>query len=493
MVIEDDEINATIEEVAITATITNPEINCTISDTIINVTLAGGGGGADALVGVDSLATPDYIGASSSDGVLRTSSPITYNDGGDYITLGINVSAIDHGDLNGLGDDDHNQYHNDTRGDVRYIYKENTTPFTPDADYEPATKKYVDDSIITDHGDLDGLSDDDHNQYHNDTRGDARYLYIANTTPFTPDADYEPATKKYVDDTELWEIDGTETQLKTADEIDMQSKKIINLLDPTANQDAATKKYTDDEITAIDHGDLNGLTWPNDDHTQYILVNGSRDFTGSFEIHTTFPSLGFRGASNFGTLSWFDAGDYFLFSDEVKIAGTQKLFFNDIEVFIQSDVNGSMVIEADEYVLIRGLLETTIGVPGDIKLGDSSERDMYPETTLKMNLGKGSRWFNDLYAGGSVNLATVTKTANYTIDGTDYVILADASSTTVTLTLPTAVGIAGRTYIIKSKDSSNVVTVDGNGSETIDTSTSMTLSTHESITVQSDGTEWWIL
>jgi hypothetical protein len=28
---------------------------------------------------------------------------------------------------------------------------------------------------VTDHGDLDGLADDDHAQYHNDTRGDARY------------------------------------------------------------------------------------------------------------------------------------------------------------------------------------------------------------------------------------------------------------------------------------------------------------------------------
>ena len=43
----------------------------------------------------------------------------------------------------------------------------------------------------------------------------------------------------------LWEIDGTETQLKTADEIDMQSKKIINVTDPTADQDAATKKFVD--------------------------------------------------------------------------------------------------------------------------------------------------------------------------------------------------------------------------------------------------------
>lgn len=31
--------------------------------------------------------------------------------------------------------------------DDKYLDKENTTPFTPDADYEPSTKKYVDDSV----------------------------------------------------------------------------------------------------------------------------------------------------------------------------------------------------------------------------------------------------------------------------------------------------------------------------------------------------------
>jgi len=62
-----------------------------------------------------------------------------------------------------------------------------------------------------------------------------------------PTADQDAATKKYVDDnTGLWEIDGTETQLKTADEIDMRSKKIINLTDPDSDQDGATKKYVDD-------------------------------------------------------------------------------------------------------------------------------------------------------------------------------------------------------------------------------------------------------
>lgn len=34
---------------------------------------------------------------------------------------------------------------------------------------------------VTDHGALTGLSDDDHGQYHNDTRGDARYSLLGHT------------------------------------------------------------------------------------------------------------------------------------------------------------------------------------------------------------------------------------------------------------------------------------------------------------------------
>lgn len=40
-------------------------------------------------VGVDSGATPDFLGAASNDGVLRTSADISYTDGGDFVTLGL--------------------------------------------------------------------------------------------------------------------------------------------------------------------------------------------------------------------------------------------------------------------------------------------------------------------------------------------------------------------------------------------------------------------
>jgi hypothetical protein len=45
---------------------------------------------------IDTGATPDFIGASSGDGVIRTSGLLTYVDGGDFITIGITDALIDH-------------------------------------------------------------------------------------------------------------------------------------------------------------------------------------------------------------------------------------------------------------------------------------------------------------------------------------------------------------------------------------------------------------
>ena len=44
----------------------------------------------------------------------------------------------------------------------------------------------------------------------------------------------------------LWEVDGTEHQLITADEIDMQNKKILNLTTPTNVLEGANKTYVDE-------------------------------------------------------------------------------------------------------------------------------------------------------------------------------------------------------------------------------------------------------
>lgn len=89
----------------------------------------------------------------------------------------------------------------------------------------------------------------------------------------------------------------------------------------------------------------------------------------------------------------------------------------------------------------------------------------------------------------------VTKTGAYTLTSSDYTVICNATGGAFTITLPTAASHTGRIYYIKKIDSSaNAVTVDGDSSETIDDSTTAVLTAqYESITIQSDGSEWWII
>lgn len=56
------------------------------------------GAGTDEKVKIDAAATAGYIGAASSDGVLRTGAGITYTDGGDFVTLVVAGTYVDRGD-----------------------------------------------------------------------------------------------------------------------------------------------------------------------------------------------------------------------------------------------------------------------------------------------------------------------------------------------------------------------------------------------------------
>lgn len=89
--------------------------------------------------------------------------------------------------------------------------------------------------------------------------------------------------------------------------------------------------------------------------------------------------------------------------------------------------------------------------------------------------------------------ATVTKTANYTLATTgDENVIADATTASFTLTLPTAVGNSGLSYRIVKSNATNGVVVDGNGAELVNGVTSISLvNIHESVIVVSDGTGWY--
>ena len=79
-------------------------------------------------------------------------------------------------------------------------------------------------------------------------------------------------------------------------------------------------------------------------------------------------------------------------------------------------------------------------------------------------------------------------TTTYTIVATDY--LLDCSGT-FTITLPTAVGFTGE-YIIKNSGT-GLITLDGDGTETVDSNLSIALNQYVTITVRSTGTNWIIV
>jgi len=83
--------------------------------------------------------------------------------------------------------------------------------------------------------------------------------------------------------------------------------------------------------------------------------------------------------------------------------------------------------------------------------------------------------------------------ANYTITLEDHTVLVDCTSGALTITLPKAYDAFEYEFRIMKVDAGgNAVTVDGNGSETINGATTLSLaSQYSAATIQSDQTEYY--
>ena len=200
------------------------------------------------------------------------------------------VEGTSHGLLLDLDVDDHTQYHNDTRGDIRYYTKTQLDGGQLDGQYYQESEFLaasagvgdagkpvvldadgdIDGSMINSsdvsHGSLFGLGADHHTQYHNDTRGDVRYYgqsYL----------DTEFSTKS--------DVGHTHTLVDVTDAGAMAALDAIQ--DSHIDAESSTDGWvlTSDGVggatweavgAAVDHGALLGLG--DDDHTQYAILTG---------------------------------------------------------------------------------------------------------------------------------------------------------------------------------------------------------------------------
>jgi hypothetical protein len=188
------------------------------------------------------------------------------------ISGAINAKIItDHGNLTGLADDDHPQYHNDARGDARYYTQTqlnngqlNTLYYTESEINMLLTS--LSGSMLTDHGALTGLSDDDHPQYLTSARADQRY--------------YTEAEVDTISGSLLTLINNNYSTLQGVD----------TNLNIKINTASGTLQSQISNLTK-DHGSLDGLS--DDDHPQYHT-----DARGDIRYYTKAQTDTISGALN---------------------------------------------------------------------------------------------------------------------------------------------------------------------------------------------------
>ncbi len=117
----------------------------------------------------------------------------------------------------------------------------------------------------------------------------------------------------------------------------------------------------------------------------------------------------------------------------------------------------------------------------------------------------GDDLVNKTYADGLAAITAVTQRTHATGDGATCTVLTSDDTIffnrtgLVTVNLPTAVGVAGKTYTFKdisgaAGTSTNYITIDGNASETIDGATTYTLDTnYEWVIIRSNGANWFVV
>lgn len=268
-------------------------------------------------------------------------------DGPDRLAALETAGTLSHRSLLELGADDHLQYHNDARGDVRYYTKAQT-----DAKVATGTG-------ITDHGGLTGLADDDHPQYHTDVRGDARYYTKAQAAALgvsTPTADTmmrrdaagrsqvttplvaaDVATKEYADG--LGSSTATPSSVARRD-----AAGRMQAVDPAVAADVATRGWTLAQVAAgmrrsritpqsIPHATTTQVTFGTVDYDNGGWVVDASTFTvppGQGGLIDITVNLTFAAAASgrFNVMVTLNSTAVPIATDAPVLAGDQRGFFS---------------------------------------------------------------------------------------------------------------------------------------------------------------------
>ncbi len=221
-----------------------------------------------------------------------------------------------------------------------------------------------------------------------------------------------------------------------------------------------------------------GILWDNtagDDSKAFISY---KDSTTTFTIETTDPGIPIKLTANTATWIFDTDGNFTSPTDQATIKIIPNL--GGIALLAPSG-NVETIVFEDDTESQKAEITKTIG--NQLYIADY-EGGLSLNATTVIELNGGIR----------ANVITTTS-ASYTILATDYTIIGNATSNNIATTLPLASAIPGRLLNFKKNDSSaNTVTINRTGSDTIDGQTSVVLTVqYQTVTIQSDGTNWNIL
>jgi hypothetical protein len=175
------------------------------------------------------------------------------------------------------------------------------TGIDPTSAFHLSTKQYVDGAIVTDHGSLSGLGDDDHTQY----------ALVDGTRAFTG---------------------------------------VVGGVAPTIGFHFTTKDYVDGKVVT-DHGGLAGLT--DDDHAQYARVDGARNFTGAMTFESSVSGITPTADANLATKGYVDS------AVATTSSGTYTPTLTGVTNIASSNSYKCMYSRVGDIVTVSGTFDTT--------------------------------------------------------------------------------------------------------------------------------------
>ena len=129
-------------------------------------------------------------------------------------------------------------------------------------------------------------------------------------------------------------------------------------------------------------------------------------------------------------------------------------------------------------------------------LSASAQSDKEDQGVFAVDFDNGNTTIVGTITGAGFHFAITTKTnTDYTLTANDDVVLFSTGATTRTATLPAASTVTGKIYHIKKIDAgAGLVTIDGDGAETIDGDLTPDITAqYESFMIVSDGSNWHVI